>query len=77
MIPGNFLGANPKTTINGIVILVTTGYQVYHNPAILSDPVMGPVVITQFCTGLGMVFARDSDSKAEDPIRPPTIPPAS
>lgn len=75
MKPGNFLGSNPKTTLSGILSLVLAGLQVYRNPSVLADPVMGPVIATQVTTGLGMIFARDS--KAADPVRPPTIPPTS
>lgn len=47
---------NWKTTLAGIIALLTAGLQIYHNPASVTDPgVTGAIA-----GGVGLILAKDS-----------------
>lgn len=46
-----------KTTLAGILSLVFTGLQIWHNPATLTDP----TTITGVTAGIGLILAKDGD----------------
>ena len=52
---------NWKTTLAGILMLAFTGFQIYKNPALLTDP----SIDAKIAGAAGLIVAADGKSKPE------------
>ena len=73
--------ANSKTTTAGIASLVAVGFAIYHDPKLLTDPVMGPALIAGATNGIGNILGQDMKTTPGavtlPPLAQPPQPPAS
>jgi hypothetical protein len=51
------LGRNWKTTVAGVLALISSAWGAYQNPAVLNSP----DVIAQIIVGIGLLTAKDSN----------------
>jgi hypothetical protein len=60
---------NLKTTLMGILALIMLGFNVYKNPAALTDPTQAAQIAGAAAAGIGLILAKDG-SQIDAPAPP-------